>query len=48
MKLLKGALQQQRYDLAAHIIVYGMIKAKAKENRRNGQKRSSARQPKRT
>ena len=27
-KLLKVALEKQRYDLAAHILVYGLVKAK--------------------
>ena len=45
MKLLKYALQNQRYDLAAHVLVYGLIKAKVEEN---GKKRRPQRQPKRS
>ena len=30
--LLKYALDNQRYDLAAHVLVYGLIKAKIKED----------------
>jgi hypothetical protein len=47
LKLLRVALESQQYDLAAHAIVYGMVKAKAEEQQRNGKKRSPARQPKR-
>ena len=45
MKLLKYALQNQRYDLAAHVLVYGLIKAKVEEN---GKKRRPKRQSKRS
>jgi len=34
MKLLSAALQMQDYNLAAHILVYGLIKASL-ENPRN-------------
>jgi hypothetical protein len=44
MQLLKYALDNQRYDLAAHVLVYGLIKAKIEEN---GKKRRPKRQPKR-
>ena len=44
MKLLKYALDKQHYDLAAHVLVYGLIKAKIEEN---GKKRRPKRQPKR-
>ena len=27
MKLLKAALEKQNYNLAAHILVYGLVKA---------------------
>jgi hypothetical protein len=27
MKLLKLALEQRRFDLAAHVLVYGLVKA---------------------
>lgn len=39
-KLLKVALEAQRYDLAAHVLVYGLIKAKqdGKKARRKGRK----------
>ena len=29
MKLLQAALQRQDYDLAAHILVFALVKAKA-------------------
>jgi len=45
VKLLKYALQNQRYDLAAHILVYGLIKVKIEEN---GKKRRPQRQSKRS
>ena len=45
VKLLKYALDNQRYDLAAHVLVYGLIKAKIKEN---GKKRCPAGQSKRS
>jgi hypothetical protein len=44
MQLLKYALDNQRYDLAAHVLVYGLVKAKIEEN---GKKRRPKRQPKR-
>jgi hypothetical protein len=44
MKLLKYALDKQRYDLAAHVLVYGLLKARIEQN---GKKRRSKRQPKR-
>jgi hypothetical protein len=44
-KLLKYALDNRRYDLAAHALVYGLIKAKIKEN---GKKRRPQGQPKRS
>ncbi|MBC8511367.1 MAG: hypothetical protein H8D32_00105 [Dehalococcoidia bacterium] len=42
MKLLKLPLQTQRYDVAAHALVYGLVKAKT-----DGKTRSPQRQPKR-
>ena len=30
--LLKYALDNRRYDLAAHVLVYAMVKVKIKEN----------------
>lgn len=44
VKLLKYALDNQHYDLAAHALVYGLIKATIKEN---GKKRRPQRQSKR-
>jgi len=44
LNLLKVALANQNYDLAAHALVYGMVKVKAEEN---DKKRTSKRQPKR-
>ena len=38
-KVLHLAMQRRNYDLAAHAIVYGMVKAKMKENPRNGTKK---------
>ena len=32
VKLLKYALDNKHYDLAAHVLVYGLIKAKVEEN----------------
>lgn len=32
--LLKKALENQRYDLAAHILVFGLIKAKYDDKKR--------------
>ena len=34
-KLLKVALDRQRYDLAAYVLVYGLIRAKQNEKKRN-------------
>jgi len=45
LKVLQAALERQNYDLAAHTLVYGLVKAKAEDN---GKKRSSKRQPKRS
>ena len=44
MKLLQIALERQNYTLAAHTLVYGLVKAKVADN---GKKRSSKRQSKR-
>ena len=46
-KILHVALARQHYDLAAHVILYGLLKAKVKEKQKNGEKRSPARQSKR-
>ena len=45
MKLLKYALENRHYSLAAHVLVYGLIKAKIEEN---GKKRRPKRQSKRS
>jgi hypothetical protein len=45
MKLLKYALENQKYSLAAHVLVYGLIKAKIEEN---GKKRRPKGQSKRS
>ncbi len=34
MKLLKYALDNHQYELAAHALVYGMLKAKIEQNSR--------------
>jgi len=49
MKTLHVALERQDYTLAAHILVYGLIKTKCQDaERKNGEKeRRPARQPKR-
>jgi len=44
LKVLQVALEKQNYDLAAHTLVYGLVKVKAEDN---GKKRSSKRQSKR-
>ena len=45
VKLLKYALDNKHYDLAAHALVYGLIKVKVEEN---GKKRRPKRQSKRS
>ena len=45
MKLLKYALENNRMDLAAHVLVYGLVKAKIEEN---GKKRRPKGQSKRS
>ncbi len=48
MKVLRVALERQNYELAAHVLVYGLVKAKTMEGTRsNGKKRSTKEQPKR-
>jgi len=48
MKLLKVALERQNFNLAAHVLVYGLVKAKVEELKKDGQKtRSSAKESKR-
>ena len=36
MKLLKVALERQNFNLAAHVLVYGLVKASIEEAKRNG------------
>ena len=45
MKLLKAAIENQRWDIAAHALVVGMVQAKRKEGG-NDKKRRSAKKPK--
>ncbi len=45
MKLLEYALKNNHYNLAAHALVYGLVKAKIEEN---GKKRRPKRQSKRS
>jgi hypothetical protein len=48
LRILRVALEKQEYVLAAHAIVYGMVKAKIQENKENGSKKGSPQaQPKR-
>jgi len=44
LKVLQVALSRQDYNLAAHALVYGLLKVKAEDN---GKKRSTKRQSKR-
>ena len=37
--LLKKALEKRRYDLAAHILVFGLIKAKSNGKKRNAKRK---------
>ena len=39
MKLLKVALEQQNYNLAAHVLVYGLVKTKVEQNGKKKQRR---------
>ena len=54
---LKAAIEQQRWDVAAHMLVYGLIKAQAagnsetvtnREDLEHGKERRTARQSKRS
>lgn len=47
LRILRVALEKQEYILAAHAIVYGMVKAQIQENQKNGKKGSPQGQPKR-
>jgi hypothetical protein len=37
--LLKTALEKRRYDLAAHILVFGLIKAKYDDKKRHAKRK---------
>jgi hypothetical protein len=39
--LLKMALDNRRYDLAAHILVFGMIKARQNDKRKSNKEREA-------
>jgi hypothetical protein len=41
MKLLEYALRNRNYDLAARVLVYGLLKATVKEIEENGKKRGA-------
>ena len=41
LKILQVALAKQDYALAAHVLVYGMVKAKIQENQKNGSKKEA-------
>ena len=47
LNILRVALEKQDYDLAAYVIVYGMVKVKVQENQKNGKKGSTSRESKR-
>jgi len=47
LKVLRIALERQDYTLAAHVLVYGLVKAKVEETNQNCKKRSPQGQPKR-
>jgi hypothetical protein len=38
-KLLKIALDEQRYDLAAYVLVYGLLKAMQDDKKRSKEKK---------
>ena len=40
-KLLKVALDKKRYDLAAHIVVFGLIKAKFDDRKKQEKKQQT-------
>lgn len=53
MKVLQVALERQNFNLAAHVLVYGLVKAKVEELKKDGKKdgqnpRSSAKESKRS
>ena len=41
MKLLKTAIENRRWDIAAHALVVGMVQAKQKESGNERKKRSA-------
>ncbi len=47
LKILHVALANQDFTLAAHAIVYGMVKVKVQESQKNGKKGSPPRESKR-
>ena len=47
LKILRVALERQDYNLAAHALVYGLVKAKVEETNQNDKKRSPKGEPKR-
>jgi len=48
LKILRVALERQDYNLAAHVLVYGLVKAKIEGTNQNEKKRSPKGQPKRS
>ena len=48
LKILRVALERQDYNLAAHALVYGLVKAKVQETNQNGKKRRPQGQPERS
>ena len=48
LKVLKVALEKQDYNLAAHVLVYALVKTKTEELSSNGKKRSTKGQSERT
>jgi hypothetical protein len=48
LTILRVALEKQDYNLAAHVLVYGLVKAKVEETNQNGKKRRPEGQPKRS
>lgn len=48
MKVLQVALERQNFNLAAHVLVYGLVKAKVEELKKDGKgPRSSTKKSKR-
>jgi len=46
VELLRVALEKQNYELAAHVLVYGLLKAKADENGKKGRAKRQSEQKK--